>query len=104
MGLNTAMVVLNDHLHEIERDSHFGKKVAEAVRYAAGSRRQFTSGFSVLPTVHADTMQIVAVGGNTIRSLGFSHWSADDEDILRSLARDMGFRLVRMKKVTDEQH
>ena len=104
MGFNTAVVVLNDHLHEIERDPEFGAKVAEAIRYAGRDKYQYTSGFSVLPTQHADTMQVVAIGGNTIRNLGYSYWSAKDEDILRSLAKDMGFRLVRMKKVADDQH
>lgn len=108
MGFNTAMMILNDHLHLIEKDPEFGARVAEAVRHA-GRGEIYTSGFNVLPTQHADTMQICAVGGNTIRRIGYGGWSNSDEELLRSLARDMGFRLVRSKapsphkEVEDEQ-
>src|SRR5690606_26019895 len=93
MGFNTGMVILNDRLHEIEADQSFGRQVSEAIRYA-GRRELWASGFSVLPSQHADTMQVVAIGGNTIRSLGYAGWSNTDEEILRSVARSMGFRLV----------
>lgn len=96
MGFNTAMVVLNDHLHEIEKSQDFGQRVATAIRYAGRGDRLYSSGFSVLPTQHADTMQICAIGGNTIRRLGFGSWSADNERLLRDLARDLGYRLVKL--------
>lgn len=96
MGFNTAMMVLNDHLHEIEKDKDFGAKVSEAIRYA-GRGKLYTSGFSVLPTQHADTMQIVAIGGNTLRNIGYGSWSNNDEELLKSIARDMGYRLTKIK-------
>ena len=97
MGLNTAMMVLNDHLHEIENDPLFGKKVHDAICGAWG-REPYTHGFNVLQSHHADGLNIVAVGGNTIRSLGWSSYSADDETILRDLARKHGYRLVKKAK------
>lgn len=96
MSDETAVVILNDHLHDIEKDPEFGSKVAQAIRYAGRDGHLYTSGFSVLPTQHADTMQIVGIGGNTIRKLGYGSWAADNEQLLRDLARDLGFRIVRL--------
>lgn len=96
MGFNTAVVILNDHLHELEKDQKLGEKLAHAISMA-GRDRLYTSGFEVLPTQHADTMQIIAVGGNTIRRLGYSSWSADNERILKDLASDLGYRVVKKK-------
>ena len=96
MGFNTAVMILNDHIHEIAKDRHFGEKLAEAIS-RAGRERLYTSGFEVLPTQHADTMQIVAIGGNTMRRLGYSSCYADDEQILRDLANDLGFRVSRKR-------
>lgn len=97
MGFNTAMMVQNDHLHEIENDPEFGRKVSDAVRQTYGREKPYMHGFDMLPTAHADTMQVVAVGGNTIRRLGYSGYAAEDEAILRDVARQLGFRLVKIK-------
>lgn len=97
MGFNTAVIILNDHLHEIEKDPEFGQKLAHAIR-VAGREGQYNSGFDVLPTQHADTMQVCIVGGNSIQRLGFSHWSDDKEGVLRTIARDMGFDLRKRTK------
>jgi hypothetical protein len=98
MGMNTAAIIRNDFLHEIEKDPDFGKKVAEAVR-ANGDERVMSyhgQGFDVLPCSHADNVQVIAISGNTIRRLGFGGgYLATDEDILRNLARNMGFRIVK---------
>lgn len=96
MGFNTAVLILNDHMHEMAKDHHFGEKLAEAIN-RAGRERLYTSGFEVLPTQHADTMQIVAIGGNTMRRLGYSSCYADDEQILRDLASDLGFKVVKKR-------
>lgn len=96
MGFNTAVVILNDHLHQLEKDPKFGERLGEAIRMA-GREKLYTSGFDVLPTQHADTMQIVAIGGNTIRRLGFSSYYADNEQILKDLASDLGFRVVKKR-------
>lgn len=98
MGLNTACIIRNDFLHEIEEDAKFGKRVADAVRYASHPERApyHGQGFDVLPCSHADYIQVVAIGGNSIRRLGYGGtWTADDEAVLRQLADSMGFRVVK---------
>lgn len=100
MGLNTAMIVRNDFLNEIEEDAQFGKKVAEAIRYADSPHAPYHGqSFDVLPCSHADYLQIVVVGGNSIQRLGYGGtWTAEGAEILRQLADSMGFRLVKKAK------
>lgn len=94
MGLNTAVIIRNDFLHEIKDDPEFGQKVYTAV--ISRGREYHGQSFDVLPSAHADYLQIVAIGGNTIRLLGFGGtYQSDDEAALRYVADAMGFRLVR---------
>lgn len=98
MGFNTAMIVRNDFLHEIEKDPEFGKKVAYAVRANGDPRFHDHHGqsFDVLQSQHADYVQVVAISGNTIRWLGSGgNWKASDEEVLRRLVDGMGFKLVK---------
>lgn len=95
MGFNTAIIVRNDFLHEIKDDAEFGQKVYGAI-ISNGRGPYHGQSFDVLPSDHADNMQIVAIGGNTIRRLGYGgDWGTDNETILRNLASSMGFKLVR---------
>jgi hypothetical protein len=101
MGFNTAMVVLNDHLNSIEGDVGFGQAVSEAVRDTYGRRGNgWYNSFSILPSQHADTVQIVAIGMNSIKPLGFT-FGWDDDAIMRELARQKGYRLVRLSAAKD---
>lgn len=94
MGLNTVLIVRNDFLHEIKDDREFGQKIYSAI--ISRGREYHGQSFDVLPSAHADYLQIAAVGGNTIRLLGFGGgYRSDDEAALRYLANGMGFRLVR---------
>ena len=94
MGFNTAVIVRNDFLHEIKDDPQFGEKLYGAI--ISNGREYHGQGFSVLPSQHADYMQVVTIGGNSIRSLGFGgSWTAEDKDILKALAASMGYRLVK---------
>lgn len=95
MGFNTAVIVRNDFLHEIKDDPEFGQKVYGTI-ISNGRGPYHGQSFDVLPSNHADNMQIVAIGGNSIRYLGYGgEWGANDETILRNLASSMGFKLVR---------
>lgn len=96
MGFNTAMVILNDQLNDIERDPHFGKKVSEAVREVYGNRSaNWHNSFTVLPSQHADWDQFVVIGGNTIRS--FEDLPEDEKlSLVKRLARQAGYRLSRI--------
>lgn len=95
MGLNTPAIIMNDLLHEMERDPDAGRHIA----YAVIDRDHFDAsalGVKVLPCGHSSAMQIVAVGGNTIRLIGWSNSCHDsDEELLRKLADQMGYKLVK---------
>lgn len=96
MGLNTAMIVRNDFLHQIQNDRDFGSKVFNAI-ISNGRGEYHGQAFDVLSSVHADYVQVVAISGNAIHRLGgyAGNYTSSDEDILRNLADSMGFRLVR---------
>lgn len=106
MGFNTSVIVLNDALHEIEEDKEFGKKLAEAVRMSGGrfGRQDIRSGShanaaTVIESHHADHLKILAFGGNTAQEIGFGgNYRATPEEILKTLADQLGFRLVKKPK------
>ena len=103
MGMNTALIIRNDFLHEIEEDADFGKKVSDAIRYAGYPNPPYHGqAFDVLPTCHADYAQVVVISGNTIRRLGgYAGTSrSTDEEILRNLADSMGYRLTKKRSTT----
>lgn len=97
MGMNTAMIIRNDFLSEIGKDADFGQKVVTAVHCGGHPNAPYHGqGFDVLSSQHADYMQVIAIGGNGIRRLGFGGaYSSTDEQILRYLADSMGYRLVK---------
>jgi hypothetical protein len=104
MGFNSTVVILNDHLHEIEKDPEFGRKVSlmiaghnhkelQEIRYRQGA---YANGVEVLGVHHADGVYLFAVGGNTGRDLGWiTNWSQldNDEKLLRELADRLGYSI-----------
>ena len=105
MGFNTAVVVLNDALDSIRSDAEIGERIDRAIMLvrreggdvsAHGKNAVHVNAIRVLPPQHADYVQIVAVGGNTIRNLGWSmKW--EPEDLLRDLADHLGYSLRKKK-------
>jgi len=94
MGLNTAVMILNDHLHLIERNGEFGKDLYHAIATAHRDGGDH-GGFAVLPSQHADYDQVVVIGGNRMRAM---HAIPEDEreKLLRGLARQYGFRISKL--------
>lgn len=66
MGYNTAAIFLNDTLHELARDPEAGAKIQSHVLRGRREPNYGPHGVQALPSQHADTVQIVAVGGNTM--------------------------------------
>ena len=97
MGLNTPAIILNDKIHELERAPDAGKRIGRAVQDAGRDNYSAESiGVKVLQCGHSSGVQIVAVGGNTIRRIGWSNdCHDDDEELLRKLADQLGFKLVK---------
>jgi len=85
MGYNATVVVLCDRLDEIENDPEFGKKLARAIRAKNHEDVYITGQTQVIAVAHADTMQVVAVGGNTGRVIGWGHYSSSNEDLAEAV-------------------
>lgn len=107
--VNSVVLILNDHLYAIEKKpEEFVQEMAYAINDVGCSGKQqrtFYPGQSMLVTCnHADTVAVIAVGGNHATVLGLvhnggKHYTKDDqESVLRALADQHGFRLVRKPK------
>ena len=97
MGFNTAALILNDGLHNIQQDTEIGQKIYSAIATAHRDGGDISSGghygvMTVLPPVHADYFQVVLIGHNTIKRLSTA-FSSDPEAILRGMADEMGYSL-----------
>jgi hypothetical protein len=101
MGYNSVLVVLNDRLHEIERDPEFGKKVANAIRHFSRSdpeRMPYITGQTqVINVEHADTAQVIRVGANCGRVIGVGYWQRTDEELVASLYHEIKKRAREAK-------
>ena len=62
MGMNTVLLILNDHLHRIEREPEFGAEVSRSIQ--SNGRLPITGQTQVISTSHADDHQIIVVHGN----------------------------------------
>lgn len=96
MGFLTPVLVLNDHLHRIAEDGSFGKHLADQIHEQSmvGSREQIFGPHStqVLPSMHADTAQIVVIHANRMDVLAYG-WSSDPEECLKRLADQLGYTI-----------
>lgn len=108
MGYNTAVLILNDALSDLKKDADVGRKLSNAILVsqsaAVGRATDFSigchaNGGTVLPSEHADHVQIVALGGNSMRRLAILHyeWSkmTDPEKLMRSLADTLGYTISK---------
>ena len=98
MGYNTSVLILNDNLHEIEKDQEFGKKVSRAVSgLRFGEPKIIFPQTTIVETHHASGYSVVAFGENNATVLSPSVFPYGNEDfklkLLRELADQMGFRL-----------
>lgn len=105
MGFNSVVVILNDRLNEIERDPEFGKKVADAIRsFGISQPEQYITGQTqVISVCHADTAQIVRVGANTGRPIGYGYWQQSDDELIRELESERKRRAKISKKRLSDQ-
>lgn len=109
MGYNTAALFLNDAMGNLKTDPDIGNKIYEAILIS--SRPEYRekgvefsignhcNGGMVLPSRHADEVQIIAVGANYMRPLGtvYYAWSQMDDSVemCRRLADSLGYNLVK---------
>jgi len=101
MGNNTVAMFLNDRADVLVSD---GQRVLRTLSMCL-SGGEGTGDFGgpgqmqVLPSHHADYIHVVMAGGNKLSSFGFVRGSRHEpEHVLRELADQHGFRLVRKAK------
>lgn len=105
MGYNSTLVVYNDALDCISKDPNFGKKVKDAIMSLNSpiSRQYISSGMHhtaaiAIETHHADHLIVSAIGGNNAINLGYGgHCDDSPEQILKTLAENLGYRLVKKR-------
>lgn len=107
MGYNTTVVIVNDALDQIAKDTKFGENLARAIKNKAGvrSRIDVESGnhcnaAHVVETHHADETVLVSVGGNLgVAQLTYHGWDHHEregqEAMLKEWANKLGFDLVK---------
>ncbi len=108
MGYNTTALFLNDAIGNLKTDPDIGRKIYEAILVTQRPENQKGVDFSignhcnggmVLPSHHADQVQIIAAGGNYMRSLGviYGGWRnmQDTVELTKKLADSLGYRLVK---------
>jgi hypothetical protein len=102
MGFNSTVLVLNDRLGEIERNpEEFVKEMLYAIQRSGVDKQEgFHPGqTTVMSCAHADTVTILAVGGNCatvmgrVHNGGHHHTEEDQVKLLRELADKYGFSL-----------
>lgn len=102
MGYNSTLVIMNDALHEIRDDKDFGKKVYDAVLTVTRGKSVdiaiggFCNVATVIETHHADSIKLIAVGGNYGQDLGYTgSYNSTPEELLKTLADNLGYRVVK---------
>lgn len=116
MGFNTTVVIMNDALDQIRDDPEFGKRLYDAVlKSGCGVPEELSclvragnhvNAAVVVETHHADGLMIVAVGANSGRVVGSTHWErlkvepkeAFREQIIRDLSRDVTDLVVSKRR------
>jgi len=103
MGFNSTVLVLNDRLGEIERSpEEFVKEMLDTIRSIGCSDKTgdfYVGQSTVMSCAHADTVTVLAVGGNCSTVLGrvynggVHHTEEAQVEILRVLADIHGFQL-----------
>lgn len=105
MGFNTTVLILNDAVHTLTEDKDFPEKLVSAIHEMYTKREPVdvsilghVNAVTVLAQEHADIMQILAIGGNTGWVLGSGSCYNSAHLLLRTLAEQHGFRLVKTTK------
>src|SRR5690348_17262635 len=103
MGYNSALMICNDAMHEIDKDpAGWWQKASRALAEVSrrGSDGTFGHGshanyFQAICNHHADQVSIVAIGGNQAKVLGYGSYRDSPEELLKALADQLGYRIVK---------
>ena len=113
MGFNTTVVVMNDSLDTIAKDSKFGERLRDAIlklhlgrtvdvpAQSDGAKGCCCNAATVIETHHADGTSLVAVGQNYGELLGVFYPFGEgsrEERLLRELADKLGYTIRKKPK------
>ena len=108
MGFNTVVMVLNDAADGLKDNPEVGTDILDAMMESQRGEavtfpiKNYCNGGMILPSQHADTVQVVAVGGNYMTPIAnlYGAWRdmGNPEQLLRRLADQLGYRIVRKPK------
>lgn len=98
MGFNTAILLLNDATDQLSKDPKLGENMQSAILQAYREPISFPIGNHanaglVIPSRHADEIQVVLFGRNTAERIGTTYGAMDAETVLRQLADQHGYVL-----------
>lgn len=99
MGYNTVMLVTNDNMDMFAKDSYFGSKLVSTILKSRENDNTTQWGpynTVVLPSIHADYIQVVAAGMNGLKRIGFSS-KTSPEEIIIDLAEQMGYTVKKKR-------
>lgn len=112
MGFNTAVLLLNDHIHSIREnppqfaenlmraiEKHWSVKPGETVDFGVGN---CCNGGTVFHQAHADNTGVYAIGGNyasklLISPFGQHHTPEGQLILIREMAEKLEYRLTKKK-------
>jgi len=107
MGYNSTVLILNDRLHEIEKDPEFGYKISQLI--LMNSRKEYPHLKSTIPyhygcevaaVNHADVTSVVVTGGNFSQEIftDYRDYDLDTQEgltkLVKMMASKLGYRLV----------
>ncbi len=112
MGYNTIIMILNDRLPDIKADP--GQFVRGIIEGLHDPDRWVLGQTTVIPTRHADELQIVASAGNYALSMSpygdelrqMIHYGGHRRNIVRSRAEEMirwGEKIIEMCDTADDR-
>lgn len=106
MGINTTVLILNDYLHDIEKDEGFGFRLSGGIQaHNLGSKSDLYIGHGtkIISSVHADYSSLLVVGENTGSRLAISkNYKIPESDVnlelLKQAADNLGYKLIKKSK------
>lgn len=101
MGLNTIVLLHNDHLHTLEENAEeFTQELCTGVQNAFGEKVNIGTGNAanvaqVITTTHSSYDYFVRVQGNTAKALGYQNVETDDLEAMANFLREQGYTVEK---------
>jgi hypothetical protein len=103
VGFDTTIIINNDMLSDIEKDTRFGAMVAHAIRALPGSNGPEPIGYGAyaIESHHMDGITVVAVGGRKGQVLGGCPYTDNVLEIIRNIAASHDLSVITNTQLAD---